>query len=216
MSLGITIGRLARFLEDDYAEGVAEFRRDLDEINRQLAANGLPAHTEPRTVPELHSRSQLDHMGYSTFALLQRAVAYSRQTRRKFTPVPASAKAVPWTHTLVLTERELRHSHIICHSGAEGYYVPIDFPKPLFVPSQLLAGESIGSCQAAMRELVASTPLLGIKLDGDKLPDAVAEEINEESRSLEPGPLWEEREAWLILFEAFRLSIEHGAAVCFH
>src|SRR5262245_27932237 len=127
MGLGITIGRLAYFLEDDYAEGVAEIESDLSEINRLLAANGLPAHVEPRTVPKLRSRSDLDHMPYSWYGLLQRAVAYSRQTRRKFTPVPAEAKGTGWVHTLVQTEQKRRCSHLICHSGAEGYFVPIDF-----------------------------------------------------------------------------------------
>jgi hypothetical protein len=210
MSLGLTIGQLAHFLEDDYAEGVAEIQRDLDEINRLLASNGLPAHIEPRTVPKLRSRSRLDHMGYSMFARLQRAVAYSRQTRRKF--VPAQTMATPWQHTLVLAERELRRSHLICHSGAEGYYVPIDFPNPLFVEPKVLAGESVGSCQAAMRELILVAPLLNIPLENEQLADATAEELNDDW----DGPLYDERQAWLVLFESFRLSIELGAVVSFH
>jgi hypothetical protein len=218
MSLGITIGRLAHFLKDDYLKGVEAIQRDMGVINRLLTENGLPTHTEPRTLSEFRSRSLLDHTAYSWYALLQRAIAFSRQTKKKF--VPARKNSAPLEHPLVRAEqnrsrRKSGYSHLVCHS-AEGYFVPLDFPEPLFVMPWLLVGGSLGSCQAATRELIAVAPLLDIALKGDRLPDTVAKEINDERASMEPGPLYAERQAWLILFESFRVSIEHGAAVCFH
>ncbi|MBY0458406.1 MAG: hypothetical protein K2V38_13785 [Gemmataceae bacterium] len=208
MSLGVSIGRLARFVEDgDYPEGVEEFERHMSEINRLLAEKKLPTHDEPRTMPEVRSRSALDHMGYSMFARLQRAVAFSRNPQKKFTPLRANTD--PSCNAVVIAEQRRGGSHII-GSSVEGYLVPVDFPTPL--PSNALPGRAVGSCQSALRELVVVAPLLNIALEGDQLPDAVAEEINNDDTS----KLADERTAWLILFEAFRLGIEHKTAVCFH
>lgn len=215
MGLGITVGRLAYFLEDGYAEGVEEIERDMEVINRLLAENNLPQHTEPRTRPKMHSRSSLDHMAYGMFSQFQRALAYTFQKSKKLKPVREGAKS--WEDPVFLAERKRFRSHLICHS-VEGYFVTIDFPGPLQLnPSfGLLGGESLGSCQAAMRELIRLAPFIGITLRDGNLSDTAAEAINEERRESKPAPLWEERSAWLILFESFRLSIEHGLAVSFH
>ncbi|QJW95995.1 hypothetical protein FTUN_3549 [Frigoriglobus tundricola] len=53
--------------------------------------------------------------------------------------------------------------------------------------------------------------LLNIRLHNGKLSNAMAKEIADE----DGGPLYIERQVWLQLYEAFRLSIQHGAAVKF-
>jgi hypothetical protein len=211
MSLGITVGRLASWLQDGDEEFVALVRHDLREVSRVLVANRLPPHVEPEWLPKLQSRSRLDHMPYSWYARLQRAIAFSRQAPQEFTSAGEDEDAS--VHPHVRTELTLCRSHLICQ-GAEGYYVPIDFPAPLFdrAVTRKLVGTILGSSQGATRELVAVAPLLGIRLTKGKLSNAMAAKINKE----EDGPFYQEREAWLILFEAFRLSIEHKASVCFH
>jgi hypothetical protein len=209
MSLGITVGRLASWLQDEDEEVAKLVRRDMREVNRVLVANRLPAHVEPESLPELHSRSRLDHMPYSWYARLQRAIAFSRQAPKDFTA--AGDEEGESDHPHVRTELTLRRSHLICQ-GVEGYYVPTDFPDPLFDTRKKLVGSILGSSQAAMRELVAVAPLLGIRLTKGKLSNAMADKIDKE----EDGPLYQERQAWLILFESFRLSIEHKTSVCFH
>ncbi len=102
-------------------------------------------------------------------------------------------------------------SHLICHSDCEGYYVPVDFPDPLYDDTDALVGGIVGSSQAAMRELVQVAPLLNIRLRNGALSNAQAKEIADE----DGGPLYIERQVWLQLYEAFRLSIEHGTAVKF-
>ncbi len=158
----------------------------------------------------MRTRCRLDHRPYSWHARLQRAIAFSRQGPKDY--APAGQDDDPLSHEYVRTELRLKKSHVICQ-GAEGYYVPIDFHYPITVgvPPKL-GGRMVGSSQAASRELVAVAPLLGIRLGKGKLSNAVAANIDKE----EGGAYYEERQAWLILFESFRLSIELKACVCFH
>jgi hypothetical protein len=209
MSLGITVGRLAFWLEDGDEEVAELVRQDMCEINRVLTANRLPAYVEPESLPGLRRRSRLDHIPYSWYARLQRAIAFSRQAPEEFPVADEDEDALGHPHGRA--ELTLRRSHLICQ-GVEGYYVPTDFPDPLFDPRKKLVGRILGSSQAAARELAAVAPLLGIRLTRVKLSNAMAKTINEE----EDGPYYYERQAWLILFESFRLSIEHNANVCFH
>jgi hypothetical protein len=209
MSLGITIGPLARWVRDGEEELAQSVRRDMLRINSLLAANRLPAHSEPEDLPRLKTRCGLDQMPYSWHGRLQRAVAFSRQAPKDFAPVGESDDLSP--HPYVRTELTLKDSHLICQEG-EGYYVPIDFPHPLKVRGKTLGGRILGSSQAATRELVAVAPLLGIRLRKGNLSDADAAKIDKAEERL----YYEERQAWLILFESFRLSIEYKASVCFH
>jgi hypothetical protein len=210
MSLGITVGPSARWIRAGDGE-LAELVRDhMLRINSLLAANRLPLHSEPENLPRLRTRCRLDHMPYSWYARLQRAIAFSRQEPKDF--APAGQDDDPLSHEYVRTELRLKDSHVICQ-GVEGYYVPTDFPYPIMigVPPKL-GGRMIGSSQAATRELVSVAPLLGIRLSKDKLSNTVAANIDKE----EEGAYYEERQAWLILFESFRLSVEYKASVCFH
>src|SRR5581483_8744033 len=110
-------------------------------------------------------------------------------------------------------EYSIGNCHLICHSDCEGYYIPLDFPEPLYDDRDgSRIGGMLGSSQQALRELIQVAPLLGIRLDDGFPPDAVWDEINNE----EDGPLYIERQVWLQLFEQFSHSIEHGAAVEFH
>jgi hypothetical protein len=177
MSLGITGGPLARWVrsgEDQEAESV---RRDMEEISWLLVVNRLPAHAEPETLPRLRGRSRLDHMPYSWCARLQRAIAFSRQEQRQYTP--ARDDEDPLAHAFVRTELNLKDSHLICQGG-EGYYVPIGFSCPIFIARPKLRGRIVGSSQAAILELVAVAPLLRIRLAKGKLSDAKAEQIDKE------------------------------------
>lgn len=209
MSLGITIGPLARWVRNGEEEMAEPVRGDMRQINSLLAANRLPAHSEPENLPRLRTRSGLDQMPYSWHALLQRAVAFSRQGPKDFAPVGADEDSL--SHPYVRTELTLKDSHVICQGG-EGYYVPVDFSYPLMVRGTMLGGRMVGSSQAATRELVAVAPLLGIRLSKGKLSDKVAATIDKQ----EEGEYYEERVAWLNLFESFRLSVEYKASVRFH
>lgn len=206
MGLSVSVGRLAWCIAEGCEEDeIEDARNDIREINRILAANGLPAHIEPQTLPPFRDRCRGVGLPYSMIHYLRRAVAYARQAPKEFTPnMPGDPTRDPRVEDELCVFFD---SHLICHSDGGGFYVPIDFPEPLYSDS-----DTLGSCQAAMRELVLVAPLLGIKLRKGKLSDAGAEEINDDT---EDHPLRTERYVWLKLFERFRFSIEAGAVVTF-
>jgi hypothetical protein len=103
-------------------------------------------------------------------------------------------------------------SHLICHSDTEGFYVPIDFPEPLYDDTDELVGGMLGSSQRALEEVLLAAPLLGIDLVDGKPSKVDIDSIQEED---DTQPLWIERKVWLAMYEKFRLSIEHGTAVVF-
>lgn len=208
MSLAVEVGSLAWCIAAGEEDGAEWIRGDLREVNRLLKKHKLPAHDEPELLPKMRNRARLRSFPYSWLHYLRRAVAFARQAPKEFTPAPDEFDPV----TDERIDRELSvlmGSHIVCHSDCEGYYVPIDFDEPL--GDDKLVGRLLGSSQAAMRELVQVAPLIGVRLRGGKLSDKTAKDIGTE----EDGPLYIERQVWLLLFESFRLSIEHGTAVKF-
>lgn len=209
MSLDFEIGPLAWCLANGEEEGADWTRRDTGEINRVLAANGLPTHVEPEVLPKLRDRRRLHGMPYSWIHYLRRAVAFARQAPADFVPLKEGEDTDDDGY--VDREADLFRSHLVCHSDSDGYYVPIDFPEPLLDESDVLVGGVLGSCQAATRELVQVAPLLNIRLRDGKLSDRHAKEIANE----DGGTLYIERQVWLQLYEVFRLSIEHSLTVKF-
>lgn len=212
MSLAISVGVLADAPDAD-PEAVEYDRKNFRRVNHVLAENGLPPHEEPESLPTFPYRGQCPSFPYAWTPYLYRAIAFARRAPEQFSPVregenPGKDKRV---------DAELytfAESHLICHSDTEGYFVPIDFPEPLYdnVPGGL-PGRVLGSSQQAFKELVKTAPLLGIRLEGQNLSDEAALEIAEESD--EAHPFWIERKVWLAMFEAFRLSIEYKCAVVY-
>jgi hypothetical protein len=97
----------------------------------------------------------------------------------------------------------------------EGFYVPLDFDFVLSGgTNHPPPGGPIGSSIKLMQELAFIAPRLGIGMNGLVLGDAEAERLNQQIAG-EAEPLWIEKIVWLSLFEAARLSIEYGTAICF-
>ncbi len=211
MSLAIAVGVLAVDRPDSGA--AAHHRKQFRLVNRLLAVNDLPPHVEPETLPDFPYRGQLISFPYAWTPYLYRAVAFARHAPDQFCPAregenPAKDK---WVDRELYTFAE---SHLICHSDTQGYFVPVDFPFPLADNRKGgLVGRVLGSSQQALAELVRTAPLLGVPLEGRNLSDEAARVIAEEAD--EAHPYWVERKVWLSMFEAFRLSIEHGCAVVY-
>jgi hypothetical protein len=211
MSLSVWVGGLAECLKSADREERSQAKRDLREINRLLAANGLPRHKEPEALPRMRNRYRGVGLPYDWLDYLRRAIAFARQEPEEFTPVPRGEDLSEDEH--ILHELFCIESHIICHSDCDGYYVPIDFPDPLYHDDEdEIGGGILGSSQAGMRELVLVAPLLNIPLRRGALANEVAARINAERR----GRFYVERQVWLELFEAFRLSVKHSTAVKFN
>jgi len=130
MGLAICVGVLAELLEDD-PEGAEAFEEDLAEVNRVLAAAGLPPHTEPREAIEFDSRASIESFPYSFIHYLRRAYAH-RVLAPDWVATPLADDVDPTADPKIQTLLDSEDSHLLCHSDAEGFYVPVDFREVLF------------------------------------------------------------------------------------
>jgi hypothetical protein len=213
MGLSLEVGLLARVAEDD-PEYARLTRDSFAVVNEVLREHGLPAHVEPEVLPDLEllNRAPLRGYPYDFLHRLRRVAAHARaRPNWRATPFPESERATKDPLLVAEYERDDLRSHLLAHSDAEGYYVPIDFPEVLV--DQRLPGAYLESSQRLYRELVELAPVLGIPAFQGQLPDAQIASI---SRLIESeGPLWIEVAVWIDLLEAARLSMEHRAAIGF-
>ncbi|WP_418124964.1 hypothetical protein [Variovorax sp. 160MFSha2.1] len=238
MGLAVCVGMLAELLEDD-PESAEGFEEELAEINRVLAAAGLPPHTEPRGPLELDSRASIDGFPYSFIHYLRRAYAH-RVLAPDWVATPLADDVDPTADPKIQALLDGSESHLLCHSDAEGFYVPIDFQEVLFDGDGSdedeeeddaqeeadeaegdadleelsgLPGGMLGSSQRLLEELVFVAPALGIRLENGKLSDEEAERID--ALIDDDNGLYREYVSWLLLYESARLSIEHRTAIVF-
>lgn len=226
MGLAVCVGMLAELLEDD-PESAEGFEEELAEVNRVLAAAGLPPHNEPRGPLELDSRASIDGFPYSFIHYLRRAYAH-RVLSPDWMATPLADDVDPTADPKIQALLDGCESHLLCHSDAEGFYVPVDFDEVLFdgdggdeeeagdadieEPAGLPGG-MLGSSQRLLEELVFVAPALGIRLDDGRLSDEEAERID--ALIDEDDGLYREYVSWLLLYESARLSIEHRTAIVF-
>ena len=213
MGLCVSTGALAWLNEND-AEGAEWTRESLAKVNEVLAEKGLPPHVEPEQLPAMKDRAGVLGYPYSFLHHLRRV--YARVLNNpNWTPTPVSEGEDPASDSAVEEKLFEMSSHLLCHSDAEGFYLPIDFNDIIIDDKnqERIKGGLLGSSHRLMEELIVVAPKLGVKLDGSDLLDAEAERIKKESES-EEG-LWIEKTVWLSLFEAARLSIQHKTAICF-
>jgi hypothetical protein len=206
MGLAVGVGVLADLIIHD-EEGADWLRRSLADVNTVLARNDLPAHREPERFgkpPRLHGCMSFP---YSFLHYLRRAFAHVREGL----PVPDDDELRPKHDRVVEDAGSMLDSHLLCHSDAEGFYVPIDFEEPIFDDDVL--AHMLGSSQGLLRELIEVAPHIDIALVDNRPTPACEAEL----RDIEDGGrLWRERLVWYTLFEAATLSIEHGSAIVFH
>jgi hypothetical protein len=213
VGLAVEVGALGYLVKHD-EEGAGWLRDDLMKVNAVLANNGLPPHVEPETLLVARSRADLMGYPYSFIHYLRRVQAYClADPGWSFIPAPADWDRHP--DAILDAELALMRSHLICHSDAEGHYLPIDFPQPLFDPGRAegISGGLLGSSQGLMRELVVLAPVLGVTVAAGQLSDGEARRVN--GVIGQDGPWERELIAWLSLFEAARLSIAHKTAISF-
>jgi hypothetical protein len=186
MGLSISTHFLADMLEND-EEGAEWIQESIALVNELLVQNDLPQHVEPTTATTL-LRAHTSSFPYSFLHYLRRAFAHVHQGT-KLTPAPENYD--PSKDLVVDRASSMFDAHLLCHSDAEGYYVPVDFDEVIFdLDERGLAGGSLGSTQRLMAELVRTAPAIRISLDDGKLSDAKAEAINNDT---EADPYYRER-----------------------
>lgn len=148
MGLAVCVGMLAELLEED-PEGAEAFEEDLTEANRVLAAAGLPQHTEPRGPLELDSRASIDGFPYSFIHYLRRAYAH-RVLSPDWVATPLPDDVDPTEDPKIQVLLDGSESHLLCHSDAEGFYVPVDFKDVLFDERMATRAASPAACSARL------------------------------------------------------------------
>lgn len=237
MGLGITVGTLADLLEND-EEGANWIADHFSEINDLLHANGFKKHTEPEKC-EVWSA---DGYGYSGLHALREVAGIVWMgkdiprdvllTGRDKTcgdklfdtalPMLLGEEKKGWFSRLIRgTKRPLLlpFLHLVAHSDAEGYYVPIDFPVPL-TPNVMREETAtlwpLGSVQQLSKEVTELMDHLEIPNDLTSQSDDLIECL-EASKPKVDGALWESQPiatySALILKDACNASMKTGAAI---
>lgn len=212
MGLGIEVGMLADLFEHD-EEGAEWLREALANVNAVLAELQLPAHVEPESLPPMDDRSIIGSFPYSFLHHLRRAYARWKQNPdAPATPCPRDED--PASDPAVDDELFMFESHLLCHSDCEGFYLPLDFSNAIIDDKNQdrIQGGFLGSSYRLHEELIAMAPCLNIR-DAACLSDQAANEIQQAVQS--ESELWIEKGVWLTLYEACRLSKQHGTAICF-
>src|SRR5215212_4112587 len=163
MGLSIIVGIMSEVAEAD-AEAVEYYREEFARINEVLAEQGLPQHSEPEKLPLLENRCSLDGFPYSFLHTVRRACAHRVRYPQWIAKPLAEGEDAADDPLLEEVTLEMT-SHLLCHSDAEGFYLPLDFTQVVFDEQQeRIPGGMLGSSHRLRDELVAVAPALGIKL----------------------------------------------------
>lgn len=212
MGLAVSIGVLAEILEED-PEGAEWFETSLAAANKLLVQAGMPAHVEPRSLQLPDGRAPIGSYPYSFMHYLRRVYAH-RCAEPEWMAAPLSDEDDPTDDPVLEAEGDMLRSHLLCHSDAEGFYLPVDFEDVYFADEDSdLPGGMLGSSFRLMDELIVAAPALGIRLTDGHLSDDEAERIGELACSDEG--MCREYCSWISLYEAARLSIAFKTAIVF-
>jgi hypothetical protein len=209
MGLSISVGLLAGLTD---AEGLDYHRRAFACLGQALGTEGIRWHE-----PDPPS-AQTFFGGFPHAYLTQlRRILVLDNLGEPVTPaVAVSRNQYDRDCAKIDDEAAMLVSHLLCHADDAGYYVPVDFDDPLFLPDETnVEGEGmVGSSQRLLAELAGIAASLGISIDDEGVP-ATAESGPADELSHD-RPFATERVAWYQLYRACGASIGGGHAVVFH
>jgi hypothetical protein len=212
MGLAISVGNPCTGYD---AEGEEHYQRQFAALATALEAEGH-RWTPPVTLPPSGlARRHVGSFPYSTLHYLRRAYALKFE-RQPVTPVIDGD--LKGADHFVDDATTMFSSHLLCHSDTAGYYVPVAFEDPLFLPedSGVAGGAMVGSSQGLLGELRWIAPDIGVRLEADgSLGDAEAARIWADIDD-HVGRYMIEHMAWLTLHEMCRVSVASGHVVVFH
>lgn len=235
MGLTLMVGALAYASEEGRdGEAAQSLTEQFAVINRALHTAGLGEHREPSQLAA-DLRWSEDLFGYSNLHYLRRIAAHLAHGRSLPAPgdddaaddplltayfehaVSGEAGGGGWLNFLRGRKRPRRqYDHLIVHSDAEGFYIPLDFDTVVIAEDDLSEGGGmIGSSYALLRECDQLAAALEIPPD----LDADAEELWDACESQGAGTGWRrygmETLCCLRLREGARRSLRARAALQF-
>lgn len=215
MGLAVEVGIMSDLLEND-DESFEYYEEQFAAINELLSERDLPTHAEPSHVDEVVS---FDMWSYSGLHYLRRFAAHIDETGKPPTPGGDESSADPILQKYYAEDEKAKckFHHLMDHSDAEGFYLPVDFPEPITAPEDSeITGGTIGSSQRLLAECEELAKHLGLPTDLDPESDAIWDAAEMQG---EGGEGWQkygvESFTCLRLIHAARASIKHGAAIVF-
>jgi len=239
LGLTVVVGVLADLLEDDEEAAVWK-QEEFEELNAVLEIRELPSHTEPEECDVwsedalgyygLHALREVAALIWNGKPIPQNALLTGEETEvahellNAALPYLQGNQRKSWFKRVLLRKQDGTpppFMHLVTHSDAEGYYLPVDFPIPLLPERFLDSEESIwplGSAQRLQDEIRIIKGHLEIP-DDLRLDDQVLTGLLENQSFNARGPLWQAQpiatHTVLLLEQACTQSIETGAAIAF-
>lgn len=223
------MGLLSEFEEQD-DEAAEEIKTHFEVLNEYLASLHLPTHSEPSKCEVWSS----DMFGYSGLHTLRRLAAHLDAGKPLPPPGKGDSSRDPileayfqdavgapqgWLRKLFGSRSKFQRSfdHLIVHSDAEGYYLPIDFSNVLVLPERYpVPGRMVGSVPRLLDELSRLASALKIPSDLHAQSEALWEAADSSGQGSE---LWQrygiESFSCVVLQEGCRASMATGAALVF-
>jgi len=229
LGLSLVVGVLVEQQNLGEEESVLHRQQGFEKVNRLLRANQLPDHHEPLDLGEADPVS-FDMYGYSGLHYLRRIASHLWSGGGLPLPGGPDAAHDPLSkrYYALMEQTKTKSSprlsmmgsgfnHLMFHSDAEGFYVPVRFDDVLFdVYGIGVEGEILGSSLSLLTECEELAKALELPLELD--PEA--EEVWEATEHQGSGDTcWErygiESFTCLRLHYAARASVDCGAAIVF-
>ena len=167
MGLALEVGILAD-LKDADEEGYASYVDAFEKLRIVLRSEGLEEHVEPDEVDDIFSCDMLSYTGIHYLRRIAVHLALGKPN-----PAPGNRETY---HNVALNEeyyesfnagKDMKYQHLLVHSDANGFYVPIDFKRVITTPTLRLSGGWVGSTQRLQAECAELAGLLRMPLDMD-------------------------------------------------
>lgn len=233
MGLNLAVGILAD-LNDGDPEGADHVREEIDNLNEYLSSIELPKHVEPLDCPV----GGAEMYGYSGLHYLRRLAAHIDLKGSLPEPGNDTASKDPLIEEYYAqteepkvsffsrllgkklkqnNERKGKFDHLMIHSDAEGYYLPIDFEEVLFPDEKYkIPGGMVGSSVRLLDECKKLADCLELPLDMDQESDELWEASDSQG---EGNQKWErygvESFTCLRLYNAALHSVKYKSLVLF-
>lgn len=229
MGLALEVGILADLREND-EEGYESFRNEFQVLNGYLQQLTIPVHVEPEDC-EVWS---CEMFGYSGLHYLRRIAAHLDSDGQLPPPGDDNSAEDPILERYYQAldagnrsflsrvfrkngNKQRTFDHLMLHSDAEGFYLPIDFSDVLVPdPSLGITGEMVGSSYRLLKECERVASALEVPAELDETSDALWEAADSQG---EGSVKWErygiESFSCVCLMRGCRKSIETGAALVF-
>jgi hypothetical protein len=165
MGLALEVGILAD-LKDADEEGYASYVDEFENLSNVLRSEGLREHIEPDELDEIFSCDMLSYTGIHYLRRIAVQLALSKST-----PAPGNRETY---QNVALNEeyfekfnagKDTKYQHLVVHSDAECFYVPIDFNRVIATPTLRLSGGWVGSTQRLQAECDELASMLSVPLD---------------------------------------------------